>query len=109
MANHSSASAREETPHAINSTPSNTLNTNDSSAEMIEALTGMICGAGEEPAAALLLLMAAFENSTDPKALANTTKHLAFTRCGEWNVYGMVDAQIALLEGELLTGNTLAA
>src|SRR5215213_3856296 len=28
MANHSSATAREETPHAINSTRSNTLNTN---------------------------------------------------------------------------------
>ena len=69
----------------------------------------MISGAGEEPAAALLVLMATFEKSTDPTALANMAKHLAFTRCGEWNVYGMVDAQIALLEGELLTGNTLAS
>lgn len=29
-------------------------------------------------------------------------KHFAFTRCGEFNVYGMVDAQIAVVEGELL-------
>ena len=78
-----------------------------SSEEKLEALTEMICGAGEESAAALLVLMATFERSTDPKALANTTKHLAFTRCGELNVFGMVDAQIALLEGELSA--TLAA
>ena len=28
-------------------------------------------------------------------------KHFAFTRCGELNVYGIVDAQIAAIEGEL--------
>ncbi len=175
MTTHSSATTREETPHTINSTRSNTLNTNtisdalkrraqsvmndksidagaravirygletndpwlaelvrradageriidafdfsqmpaasgnDSNTEKIEALLEMICGAGEQPAAALLVLMATFEKSTDPKALANTVKHLTFTRCGEWNVYGMVNAQIALLEDELLAGNTLAA
>ena len=78
----------------------------DSSTQKLEALTEMICGAGEEPAAALLILMATFQNSTDPKALANTTKHLAFTHCGELNVHGMVDAQIAVLESELLAGKT---
>jgi hypothetical protein len=46
---------------------------------------------------------------TLPKALANTVKHLAFTRCGELNLYSMVDAQIAVAEGELLAGNTLNA
>jgi hypothetical protein len=81
----------------------------DSREEKLEALIEMICGAGEEPAAALLVLIAAFEKSTDPKALANTVKHLAFTHCGELNLYGMVDAQIALLEGDLLARNTLAA
>jgi hypothetical protein len=68
----------------------------------------MICRAGEEPetkAAALLVLMATLENSTHPKAIANTAKHLAFTRCGELNLYGMVEAQIAVAEGELLAGN----
>jgi hypothetical protein len=46
--------------------------------------------------------MEILENSTHPKLLANTAKHLAFTRCGEANLYGMVDAQIATIEGELL-------
>jgi len=77
----------------------------DSSQEKIERLTQMICRAGDEAAtksAALLVLMATLENSTHPKALANTAKHLAFTRCGELNLYGIVDAQITLFEGELL-------
>jgi hypothetical protein len=43
--------------------------------------------------AALLMLMATIENSTHSKALVNTTKHLAFTRYGELNLYGMVDPQ----------------
>lgn len=37
-----------------------------------------------------------------PKALANTAQHLPFTRSCGLNVYGMVDAQIAALDGELL-------
>ena len=78
-----------------------------SSEEKIEALTDLICRAGDEPSAALLVLLSTLENSTHPKALANTAKHLAFTRCGEFNVYGMVDAQIAVLESELFAGNTL--
>jgi len=73
-----------------------------SSEEKIEALTEMICRAGDEPSAALLVLLARLENSTHPKALANTAKHLAFTRCGELNLYGMVDAQIAILEDRLM-------
>jgi len=84
------------------------LNEDDSNEEKIEALTEMICRAGDEQgtkAAALLVLMATLENSSHPKALANTAKHLAFTRCGELNVYGMVDSQIALAESELLAGN----
>jgi len=28
-------------------------------------------------------------------------KHLAFTRCSDLNLYGMVDAQIPVLESEL--------
>jgi hypothetical protein len=81
----------------------------DSNEEKIEALTEMICRAGEEPAAALLVLMATLEHAAHPKALANVVKHLAFTHCGQLNLYGMVDAQIALLESELLPSNTLAA
>ncbi len=74
----------------------------DSSEEKIEALAEMICRAGDESAAALLVLMGTLQNSTQPKVLANTAKHLAFTRCGELNVFGMVNAQIAVLEAELV-------
>jgi hypothetical protein len=70
--------------------------------EKIEALAEIICRAGDESAAALLVLMGTVENSTHPKLLANTAKHFAFTRCGEATLYGMVDAQIATIEGELL-------
>ena len=73
-----------------------------SSEEKIEALIDLICRAGDQPSAALLVLLATLENSSHLKAPANTAKHLAFTRCGELNVHGMVDAQIAVLEGEVL-------
>jgi len=72
--------------------------------EKIEALAEIICGAGNESAAALFVLMGTMQNSNEPEALANTVKHFAFTRCGELNVFGMVDAQIAVVEGELLSG-----
>jgi hypothetical protein len=77
--------------------------------EKIEMLAEMICRAGDEPetrAAALLVLMATLENSAHPKALANAAKHLAFTRCGEFNLYGMIDAQIVVVEDKLLAGST---
>jgi hypothetical protein len=60
-------------------------------------------------AAALFMLMGTLENATNPKLLANTAKHFAFTCCGESNLYGMVDAQITVIEGELLAGNTLVS
>jgi len=74
--------------------------------ERIEALTEILCRAGDEPeikAAALLVLMAAVENAVHPKAVANTAKHFAFIRCGELNLYGIVDAQIALIEDKMLS------
>jgi hypothetical protein len=77
-------------------------NDDDSNEEKIEALAEMICGAGDQAAAALFVLMGTLENSRDPKLLANAAKHFAFTRCGESNLYGMVDAQLSLVEGELL-------
>jgi hypothetical protein len=52
--------------------------------------------------------MATLENAPHPKALANTAKHFAFTRCVELNLYGIVDTQIAMLESELLAANSLA-
>ena len=75
------------------------------SEEKVEALAEIICQAGDEPetkSAALLVLMGAIEHSNDPKLLANSAKHFAFSRCGEFNLYGMVDAQISVIEGELL-------
>ena len=76
-----------------------------STEEKVERLAKMICQAGgelETRSAALLVLMATLENSTEPKVLANHLKHIAFTRCGELNCFGMVDAQIAAIETELL-------
>jgi hypothetical protein len=84
-------------------------NEEDFSKEKIAVLSEMICDAGDEPGkkwAALLILMATIEDATHPKALANIAKHLAFTRCGDLNFYGMVDIQIARLESELLADNT---
>jgi hypothetical protein len=81
----------------------------DSNEERIEALSEIICRAGDEPetkSAALLVLMATLESARHPKAVANTAKHVAFTRCGELNLYGMVDAQIAMLKSELFRDNT---
>ena len=159
MASHSSATAREHTPHVNQTTRTNTivnalkqraravlndksidtqsraiirhgLETNDpwlaelvrradaeedvfenvqsletnedDSTEKIAALAEIICRAGDETTAALFVLMGKLQNSTQPRVLANTAKHLAFTRCGELNFCGMVDAQIAVLENELL-------
>jgi len=83
------------------------LEANDeiSTEEKLERLAAMICQAGGQPetrSAALLVLMSTLENSTEPKVLANLVKHIAFTRCGELNCFGMVDAQIAAIEIELL-------
>ena len=80
--------------------------------EKIEALAEMICRGGDEPdtkSAALLVLMAAFENSAHPKALANTAKHLAFNHCAERNLCGMVDAEIRILEADLFAGEAFRA
>jgi len=76
-----------------------------STEEKLERLAAMICQAGAQPetrSAALLVLMSTLENSSEPKLLANHVKHIAFTRCGELNCFGMVDAQIAAIESELL-------
>jgi len=73
----------------------------DSSEEKIEALAEIICRSGDQSAAALLVLMGTLEHSTHPKVLANTAKHVAFKRCGESNLYGTVDAQTAVVEGEI--------
>ena len=99
MSSHVSASMREDTPHEPE-----TIEIRDR--EKLEALVDIICGAGDKAAGALFVLMGTLQNSTEPEALAHTVKHLAFTRCGELNLYGMVDAQIGVVEGELLAGAT---
>ena len=77
-------------------------NNDDSTNEKIAALTEIICRAGDETSAALFVLMGRLQNSAHPEVLANTAKHLAFTRCGELNFAGLVDAHVAVLENELL-------
>jgi hypothetical protein len=81
----------------------------DSNEERIEALAEIICRAGDEAVAAMFVLMGTLENSAHPKLLANTAKHFAFTRCAELNLYGMVDAQLPLVEGELLADSSLVS
>ena len=112
MATHSSAIALAETPHATrredNSRQENLVASEKTTALEITGLDKMlalaerICGAGEEAAAALFVLMGTLQYSADPAVIANAVKHLAFTRCGEWNALGMVDAYVAMLERELL-------
>jgi hypothetical protein len=83
-------------------------NEDDQTEEKIEALADIICRDGNGPeakSAALFVLMGTLENSRHPKRLANTAKHFAFNRCGELNLYGMVDAHVAIVEGELLASN----
>lgn len=73
----------------------------DSTLQKIEALAEIISRAGDEPTAALFILMETLENSTQPKVLASRAKHVAFSRCGALHVYELVDAQIAVAEREL--------
>ena len=77
-----------------------------SSEDKISALSDIICKADDNAAAALFVLMGTLERSSDPKLLANTAKHLAFARCADLNLYGIVDAQLELLAAELLTTNS---
>jgi hypothetical protein len=87
-------------------------NYEDFEAEKVEALAEIICREGDEPdtkSVALLVLMAAFENSPNPKTLANAAKHLAFNHCAERNICGIVDAETRVLEAELFTGRMSVA
>ena len=72
----------------------------------LEALADIICGGGDKPTAALFVLMGMMQESDEPTAAAYTIKHFAFTRCGEWNAFGMVDAQVAVVRSQLLARNT---
>jgi len=88
------------------------LNISSTDEEKIAALVELICRAGDEAgskSAALLVLMSTLENASHPKALANLAKHFAFTRCGELNLNGVIEAQIAVFESELLADATLVS
>jgi hypothetical protein len=88
------------------------LKTSSTDEEKIATLAELICRAGDEAgtkSAALLVFMATLENASHPKALANLAKHLAFTRCSELNLNGMVESQIAILESELFADNSLVS
>ena len=101
------ADAGEPIVDAIDFSETPSSDEHDESDDRIQALAQMICRAGDEAetkSAALLVLMATLENAANPKALANVAKHVAFTRCGELNVNGMVDTYITALEGELFAG-----
>ena len=82
-------------------------NEDDSTLRKIEALTEIVCRAGDEPTAALFILMETVEGSAHPKVFTSRAKHVAFSRCGELQVYELVDAQIAAIERGLLAANTL--
>jgi hypothetical protein len=87
-------------------------NDDDSEVDRIEALAEMICREGDEPdtkSAALLVLMAALEDSPHTKALANTAKHLAFNHCAERNLCRMVDAEIRVVQAELFAGKAFVS
>jgi hypothetical protein len=101
------ADAGEDLVEVLESSLISKASEDNSGEQKIEALTELICRAGDEPetkSAALLVLMATIENAVHPKALANAAKHFAFTRCGEMNVSGMVDAQVAALKEDLMAG-----
>src|SRR5689334_13621994 len=58
----------------------------DTTARKIEALAEIICRAGDEPTAALFILMERLESSMQPEVWASRAKHVAFSRCGELHV-----------------------
>jgi hypothetical protein len=75
----------------------------------IEALAEIICRASDEATAALLVMMGLLENCKYPKEVANMAKYFAFTYCTELNLYGMVDAQVAVFEAKVLANNTVVS
>ena len=73
----------------------------ETSEEEINTLTEIICRAGSDSSAALLVLMATLENSTHPRLLANAAKHVAFTRCSDLNLYRLIGAHIPQIDDEI--------
>src|SRR5690242_14689540 len=84
-------------------------NEDDSTLRKVEAVAEIISRAGDEPTAALFILIETLESSTDPKVYTNRAKHVAFSHCGELHVYDMIDAQIAEVERQFLPRKTPAS
>ena len=103
------AEAGEDIVDTFESMQTTEAHEDDSTLRRIEALAEIICRSGDEPTAALFIVMETLESSTQPKVLACRAKHVAFSRCGELHVYEMVDAQIAVVEDELLASNTVVS
>ena len=101
--------AGEKIIDTIDAAQTNEHEDDESGVEKVEALTEIICRAGGEATAALFVLMGTLQNSPQPEVLAHAAKHYAFTRCGELNIFGMVDAQIAVVEGELLASGLVVS
>ena len=102
------AEAGENVSDTFKSRPALNMDEGESTASKIEALAEIICRAGDEPTAALFVLMARLEVATQGTWLARA-KHFALSRCAELNLYGLPEAQIDLVEGELLASNTLVS
>jgi hypothetical protein len=81
----------------------------DLTVKKTEALAEIICRASDEATVALFVLMGLLENCKYPKEVANMAKCFAFTYCTELNLYGMVDAQVAVFEAKVLANNTVVS
>ena len=75
------AEADENIDETFESLKTSDTDEDDSEAKKIEALAKIICRAGDEPMAALFVLMRTLEDSPDPQA--NAAKSVAFSRCSE--------------------------
>ena len=103
------AEAGENIRDTFESKRTSNIDEEESTASKIEALAEIICRAGDEATAALFVLMGRLEETTQGNWLVWTAKHFAFHRCAELNLYGLPDAQIAVVEGELLASRSLVS
>lgn len=77
------AEAGENIEETFESMKTSDTDEDDSEAKKIEALAEIICREGDEPMAALFVLMRTLEDSADPDDLVNAAKNVAFNRCSE--------------------------
>ena len=92
------AEAGENIGETFESMRTPNIDEEESIGSKIAALAEIICRAGDEPTAALFVLMGRLEDGTQGNWLAKAAKHVALSRCAEFNLYGLPDAQIAAVE-----------